>query len=238
MREIHRFATVDSTMRKALELARAGAPAGTVVVAEEQTAGQGRLGRHWHSEKGGGLYATGILRPKLCPASMPVVTLALGLAAADAIRQTTGINCDLRWPNDLLIEDRKCGGILAELHDGALLAGIGINLNQTSFPDEIAQVATSLRLASGLEHRPESLLHAVFDTVDKRVEELVLLGKSPVLDRFAQRSSYVRGRRVVVEDFAGPLHGITDGLDAQGFLQLRMDDGERRLIIAGGVRPE
>jgi BirA family transcriptional regulator, biotin operon repressor / biotin---[acetyl-CoA-carboxylase] ligase len=234
MRTIHRFATVDSTMMKAAEFAALGAENGTVVVADEQTAGQGRLGRLWHSEPGLGLYMTVILRPKLCADSLPVVTLALGLATAEAITQTAGVACDLRWPNDVLIGHRKCAGILAQLQDGVLLAGIGINVNHFEFPTEIAEIATSLRRASGREQDREALLHAVADGVDSHVERLMLEGKEPVLRAFSEASSYVRGRRVVMDE---GLRGTTDGLNAQGFLWLRQDNGSRKLILAGGVRP-
>ena len=237
MRTIHRFSTVDSTMRKAAELADLGAAAGTVVVANAQTAGQGRLGRNWHSEPEAGLYVTVILRPKLCPDSLPLVTLALGLATAEAITAATGVACDLRWPNDVLIGNRKCAGILAQLQDDVLLAGIGINVNHTDFPPEIANLATSFRLATGREHSREHLLDILLASIDSHLETLLRDGKEPVLRAFTAASSYVRGRRVVVEG-ATDMRGTTDGLDPQGFLFLRQDDGTRKLILAGGVRPE
>ena len=237
MRTIHRFATVDSTMTKAAELAELGAAAGTVVVADEQTAGQGRLGRSWHSEPKAGLYLTEILRPQLSPENLPLVTLALGLATAEAITKTAGIACDLRWPNDVLIGSRKCAGILAQLQDGVLLAGIGINVNHMAFPSDIAGVATSLRQATGREQSREQLLDVLLGSIDTHLETLFRDGKEPVLRAFTAASSYVYGRRVVIEG-ATELRGTTDGLDHQGFLTLRQDDGTRKLILAGGVRPE
>jgi BirA family transcriptional regulator, biotin operon repressor / biotin---[acetyl-CoA-carboxylase] ligase len=238
MRTIHRFATVDSTMNKAAELAAMGAASGTVVVADEQTSGQGRLGRSWHSEVRAGLYVTQILRPKLCPDSLPLVTLSLGLATAEAITSTAGVACDLRWPNDVLIGSRKCAGILAQLYDGVLLAGIGINVNHTAFPSEIANLATSLRLVTGREHSREQLLNVLLDAIDSHLERLFKEGKDPVLRAFAAASSYVRGRRVIVEQGATEVRGTTAGLDPQGFLILQQDNGTRKLILAGGVRPE
>lgn len=238
MAEIIRFATLDSTMLKAAELADAGAPHGTVILADEQTQGVGRLGRAWHSEPGTGLYMTAIYRPKLCADSLPVVTLALGVAAADAIEQTTGFRPDLRWPNDLLFDGQKCGGILTQLHSGVLLAGIGINVNQTAFPEDLGGIATSLRSHSGREHSREALLNGLIGSIEPWLERLFAEGKSPIFDAFTASSSYVRGRRVVVEQPEGAVRGVTDGLDPQGFLRLRTDDGARILIIAGGVRPE
>ena len=137
MPEIYRFASLPSTMRKAIELAEAGCPSGTVVVADEQTAGQGRFGREWHSERGAGLYMSQVLRLKICPDSLPLVTLALGLATAEAITNVASAAPDLRWPNDVLLNGRKCAGILVQLHDGVLIAGIGINVNHTSFPTSL-----------------------------------------------------------------------------------------------------
>lgn len=235
---IHRFDTLDSTMTKAAELTDAGARSGTIVIAEAQTAGQGRMGRVWHSERGAGLYATFILRPQLTADVLPVITLALGLATSDAIKRTAGIPCDLRWPNDVLIRGRKCAGILAQLHETALLAGVGINVNHTSFPEDIADIATSLRIETGREQSRVDLLNTLIDTIDEQVNLLSTSGKEPVLRAFAQASSYVRGRRVVVDQGPNELRGTTDGLDDNGFLMLLQDNGARVPVLAGGVRPE
>lgn len=238
MPDIHRFDTLDSTMAKAAELADAGARAGTIVIAESQTEGQGRFGRKWHSEPGAGLYATFILHPQLSPETLPVITLALGLATAEAITRTSGVACDLRWPNDVLIGGRKCAGILAQLHESALLAGIGINANQQAFPEDLAPTATSLRIESGREQSRVELLDALINTVNEQVALLTREGKDPILRAFTHASSYVSGRRVVADHGAQQVRGVTDGLDANGFLLLRLDNGARVPILAGGVRPE
>jgi BirA family biotin operon repressor/biotin-[acetyl-CoA-carboxylase] ligase len=169
---------------------------------------------------------------------MPVVTLALGVAACEAIQETANVTCDLRWPNDILIGDKKCAGILAQLHDGVLLAGIGVNVNHDFFPEDIAAVATSLKAASGRDHSRDALLTTLIGSIDRWLEELFSRGKAGILARFSELSSYVRGKRVLVESGDPPLRGTTDGLDPQGFLYLREDNGRRTLIIAGGVRPE
>ncbi|MDZ4801811.1 MAG: biotin--[acetyl-CoA-carboxylase] ligase [Bryobacteraceae bacterium] len=238
MPPIHRFARVDSTMLLAAKLAAEGAPDGTVVVADEQTAGQGRLGRSWHSEPGAGLYLTQILRPTLDPTRLPVITLALGLATAEAIATSTGVAVDLRWPNDVLVGSKKCAGILAQLSDGVLLAGIGINVNHTSFPDDIAGLATSLRLVSGREHNPEELLTCLIGTIAEHLENFFSRGPDPVLRAFTHASSFVQGRRVVAGEPPTQQRGTTAGLDPGGFLMLRRDDGALVRILAGGVRPE
>jgi BirA family transcriptional regulator, biotin operon repressor / biotin---[acetyl-CoA-carboxylase] ligase len=235
---IHRFASLDSTMTRAAELADGGAAPGTVVVADEQTAGKGRMGRAWHSEPGAGLYATFILHPRLSADTLPVVTLALGLATVDAIREVTGAACDLRWPNDVLIGDRKCAGILAQLHDSVLLAGIGINVNHTAFPEDIAPIATSLRIETGRVQSREDLLNALRRSIDERVSQLARGGKDDILRAFTAASSYVSGKRVVVDSGGSDLRGTTDGLDRDGFLMVRRNDGSRVQVVAGGVRPE
>jgi BirA family biotin operon repressor/biotin-[acetyl-CoA-carboxylase] ligase len=237
MREIHRFASLPSTMLKAIELARAGCPSGAAVVAEEQTAGQGRFGRSWHSEPGAGLYVSVVLRPKICPDSLPLVTLALGLATAEALTNAAGVAPDLRWPNDVLLGGQKCAGILVQLHDGVLIAGIGINVNHTAFPAELAGIATSLRLVTGRKFDPDTLLFPLLSEIDQHMESLLKSGREPVLRAFSQASSYVRGRRVTVDQNGVEITGVTDGLDPQGFLMLRQDNGKRTTILAGGVRP-
>jgi BirA family biotin operon repressor/biotin-[acetyl-CoA-carboxylase] ligase len=236
-RRIVWFETAGSTMTEAARLAAGGSPSGTVIVAEEQLAGQGRHGRSWISERESGLYLSLILRPSLPQDSVPVLALALALAAQDAIANATGILCDLRWPNDVIAEGRKCGGILVQLHDGVFVAGIGINVNQTSFPPELSAVATSLRLVSGRSHSREDLLANLVEAVDDFCRTLSEDGKDELLRLYAEASSYVRGRRVTVEQDEALLRGTTEGLNSSGFLILRKDDGTRSVILAGGVRP-
>ncbi|HEY3741206.1 MAG TPA: biotin--[acetyl-CoA-carboxylase] ligase [Bryobacteraceae bacterium] len=231
---VHWFPTIDSTMHEAARLAQAGVPSGTIVVADEQTSGLGRQGHSWHSQKDAGLYVTFVLRIPVAQGDLPVVTLALGLAAAEAITATAGVACDLRWPNDVLISGRKCCGILTQLHGSAVVAGIGINVNHDEFPDEIARLATSLRIETGKEHSREALLGNLAEAVDGFTGILVQDGKEALFRLFENASSYVRGRRVIVDD---SIVGTTAGLDANGFLILRKDDGGDMQILAGGVRP-
>jgi BirA family transcriptional regulator, biotin operon repressor / biotin---[acetyl-CoA-carboxylase] ligase len=234
---IHRYQTIDSTMHEAVRLAQAGCASGTAVLAEEQTAGHGRFGRPWHSARGEGLYVSVVLRLDAAPADLPVVTLALGLAVADAISSAVSVACDLRWPNDVLIGEKKVAGILTELHGGAVVAGVGINVNQTAFPEELASIATSLRIASGKAQPLDSLLDLLLSKIGEHTALLCSDGREPVLRLFSEASSYVRGRRVTVELPDGEIEGVTDGLDSSGFLLLRRDNGERITILAGGVRP-
>jgi len=237
-REIHWHAVVDSTMYEATRLAQTGCLAGTAVGAEEQTAGIGRHGRSWHSEPGAGLYVSVILRPAAPPERLPLLTLAVGLAAQEAVLRAAGVACDLRWPNDLLAGSRKCAGILLQLEGaGAVVAGIGINVNHTAFPEEIASTATSLRLAAGRECSREDLLVELLPAIDRFAAVLSEEGSEAILRLFSAASSYVSGRRVVVDQGARLIQGVTEGLDPSGYLVVRGDDGRRNVILAGGVRP-
>jgi len=240
-RQIEWHDAIDSTMTEASQLAAAGGPAGTVIGAEEQTAGQGRHGRSWHSEPCSGLYLSIILRRKFAPAALPVVTLALGLAVREAILKAADLVCDLRWPNDVLIPSNncegKCAGVLTQLESSAIIAGIGINVNHSSFPAELSNIATSLRIASGRVQSRERLLLELLASIDTYCDLLEMQGRGAVIETFARASSYVSGRRVCVHQDGSQLRGTTAGLNHSGFLMLRGDDGVNSVIVAGGVRP-
>lgn len=245
------FPSVGSTNTLALEAAQAGARGG-VWVADEQTAGRGRGGHGWHSAAGDGLYASMLIAPALPITAALLISLATGLAARRAIAEAAGLDADIRWPNDLLVNEKKCGGILVETaltpagvpETQATLRyaviGVGINLNHGRFPDEIASLATSLRIEGGRTVSRESimvaLLRALHDELwllaERRVERD---GIHELLERFAEASSWVRGRRVRVDE-AGGYTGVTAGLDASGFLLVDSDDGIRRTVLSGGVR--
>lgn len=235
--EIHYLRTVGSTMTEAERLLAAGAPHGTLVIAEQQTAGRGRLGRSWISEPETGIYASILLRLSLSPANLPIASLVLGLATAEAIDKATHVACDLRWPNDVLINERKVAGILTHLVDACIVAGIGINVNQTSFPAGLRTPPTSLRLESGgrLQSR-EAVVVALLDSLDGFCSTLQAKGPEGILRAFTSSSSYAVNRRVVVEE--GGLKGLTAGLDENGFLLVRCDTGRIARIASGGIRPD
>lgn len=241
-RRIEWHTVIDSTMTEASRLAATGAPSGTVVGAEEQTAGQGRHGRSWHSEPESGLYVSIVLRRQFPLATLPALTLALGLATQEAILKATSLVCDLRWPNDVLVQSKKCAGILTQLESSAIIAGIGINVNHSSFqrasfPEELSGIATSLRMASGRTQSRERLLVELLASVDSYCDLLQTEGRGPIIEMFARASSYVSGRRVCIDQDGSSLRGTTAGLNDSGFLILRGDDGSNSIIVAGGVRP-
>lgn len=237
------FPSVGSTNALAIEAAQAGARTG-VWVADEQTAGRGRGGHRWHSAAGDGLYVSVLIAPRLpIPMTRALwLSLAAGLAAQAAIHEVAGLTADIRWPNDLLLQRRKCGGILVETAvEGEMLRyaviGIGINVNHGSFPAEIESLATSLRVANGSTVSRESLLAALLRSLDSEIHQLNQEHGSGLLERFAAASTWVRGKRVRVDE-AGGYTGQTAGLDARGFLRIQGDDGAVHTVLSGGVREE
>jgi BirA family transcriptional regulator, biotin operon repressor / biotin---[acetyl-CoA-carboxylase] ligase len=177
------------------------------------------------------------MRLPIAARDLPLVMLALGLGTQEAITQVTGLAPDLRWPNDVLIADRKCAGILAQLDGDAVIAGIGINVNHTQFPNEIAAVATSLFLAGQRSVSREDLLVALVQEVEGCCKILSEQGAPAILRMFTRASSYASGRRVRVEQDDRLIEGVTVGLDPAGFLVIRSDEGKETTILAGGVRP-
>ena len=235
-RRVEWFPSLDSTMTVAARLAREGCASGTVVGADEQTAGIGRAGHSWHSEPEAGLYVSIVLRLALGPESLPLVMLALGLATRDAIADVTGLAPDLRWPNDVLLGEKKCAGILAQMEGDAVIAGIGINVGHASFPPDIVPLATSLRMAGASVSRAE-VLGPLADAVDASCGVLTQRGPEAICKAFGLASTYAHGRRVRVDQDGAILEGVTRGLDPCGFLLLRQDNGTVTKILAGGVRP-
>ncbi|MBV8807870.1 MAG: biotin--[acetyl-CoA-carboxylase] ligase [Acidobacteriaceae bacterium] len=235
--DIHYFSTVGSTMTEAGRLAMDGARHGTVVIADEQTSGIGRLGRSWISEADAGIYLSILLQVALSPARLPLASLLLGLATAEAIEHTAGLECDIRWPNDILIHQRKVAGVLPHLVDGCVVAGIGINVNQTSMPEGLRTPPTSLRIESGgkIQQR-EPLVIKLLECIDTFCSMLVGNGPGSILDAFTRASSYVMGRRVTVDETGK--RGTTGGLDENGFLLLKLDDGRIEKISSGSIRPD
>jgi BirA family biotin operon repressor/biotin-[acetyl-CoA-carboxylase] ligase len=238
-RIVHYFRT-DSTNVIAARLATEGAPHGTVVVAEEQTAGRGRFGRSWFSEKSSGIYASIILRPPLAPSSAPAITLLAGVAVHRALSASTALPFDIRWPNDVLVNGKKVCGILTEmsaeldrLH--SVVLGIGVNVNHSRMPEELAAIATSLRIELRKLISRAHLLVAVLKEVERQYHVLLAEGSAPIARAWAAASSFAEGRRVRVVVNGGDYTATTAGLEPTGALRLRRDSGEVISLVSGEV---
>lgn len=240
-KRVHHFFKTDSTNRVAMELGYADEPEGAVVLAEEQTAGRGRAGRSWHSERGAGLYVTALLRPKLSPVQSPLLTMLAGLSAHTAVLAQTGLAAELKWPNDLLIHGKKLGGILTEMHAEPsavrfVIVGMGINVNQEKFPGELAGTATSLRRETGRAQSRLELLVKLLSQFETDYNRFLNEGAPYVVQRFALISSFANGRRVRVDTGRETFEGITAGLSPEGLLIVEREGGRSEAVIAGDVQ--
>jgi BirA family biotin operon repressor/biotin-[acetyl-CoA-carboxylase] ligase len=236
---VHYF-SVGSTNTAALTLAQRGARHGTVVVAEEQTAGRGRLGRNWYSEKSNGIYVSVILRPPFSPMAAPILTLMAGVATQHALRAATGLDPDIRWPNDLLVNGKKVGGILTEMNAElgrlhAVVLGIGINVNHGEMPAELKPLATSLRLESGRTWSRVQVLSSLLRELENHYLLLLKEGNPAIAERWAAASSFACGKRLRVVTREGEALATTTGLDPTGALRVRYDDGREESLVAGEV---
>jgi len=239
-KRIHHFFKIDSTNRVALELGHAGEPEGAIVVAEEQTAGRGRAGRSWHSERATGIYLSLLLRPRLAPVQAPLLTMMAGLSARTAIESATGLPLDIKWPNDLMIRGKKVGGILTEMHAEPsqvrfVIVGMGINVNQEKFPGELAAVASSLRAESGKRESRLEIVVKLLREFENDYNRFMGEGSASVVKRFEEVSSYARGKRVQVASGVESFSGVTAGLAPEGLLRVKRDDGEVITVVAGDV---
>jgi BirA family transcriptional regulator, biotin operon repressor / biotin---[acetyl-CoA-carboxylase] ligase len=240
-RRIYHFFKTDSTNSVAMRLGESGEPHGTVVLAEEQTAGRGRAGRSWTSEKSAGIYCSILLRPSIPPAHAPLLTLVAGLAARDAAAEDLATVPDIRWPNDVLVDGRKFCGILTEMHAEPdrvhyAVVGIGMNINQTKMPDDLADIATSLRIETDQSHSRLELLIRLLRHLDRYYNQFLNDGAQPILRRFAQVSSYFEGKRVLITTATERFTGTTAGLEPSGVLRVARDDGRGTVpIISGDV---
>jgi len=238
-REIVHRDSIDSTNRLAAELARAGAAAGTVVIAEQQTAGRGRLGRSWVSPARVNLYCSVVLRPAIPPLEVPRLTLVAGIAVAEAIRATVPLAAQIKWPNDVLLDGRKVAGVLTELEAEAdrvrfVIVGIGVNLNaaQTDFPPELQRKATSLGLASGAPVDRAAFTGRLLTALDATYETFLRGGFAALRHRYEELHCLV-GRAVTV-DGKPPLSGTVRGIDDAGALLVESAGAVQR-VVAGEV---
>lgn len=240
---IHWFGQIPSTNSAAMQAAASGEPEGSVFMADQQLQGRGRSGHGWHSASGSGIYMSVILRPLLAPADALWLSLITGLAVQTALAETVCVSADLRWPNDILLRDKKLGGILTELSADTsairhAVIGIGINVNQVEFPPEISSLATSLRIETDRAWPRAEIAAAILRRLDREYLQLARTAErgefADIIARFEAASSYARNLEVHVEEEGG-YTGMTAGLDERGFLRVRTSAGVRT-VISGGVR--
>jgi len=238
---IHHFHTLDSTNSKAYQLALDGAEEGEVVVAESQEKGRGRLGRQWFSPPFLNLYLSVILRPKIPPHQASLITLMAAIATADAIQKFSGFLPLIKWPNDILLRNRKVAGLLNEINSEMdrihfVILGIGINLNmdEKMFSKEIRTVATSLKREMGQTISRKAFLQSLLQELEKWYTIFMKQGSAFILKAWRDRA-HLKGRRVKVTSFGETLGGIAVDVDSDGALILETADGKRKRVVAGDI---
>jgi BirA family biotin operon repressor/biotin-[acetyl-CoA-carboxylase] ligase len=239
--KIHHFRRVSSTNLVAREMAREGTAEGTLVVAEEQTHGRGRLGREWVSPAGTGIWMSLILRPSIPPTDAPRLTLAAAVAVADAVGEIVGISPEIKWPNDLLFGGKKFCGILTEMDAemervNFVILGIGINVNQlaSDFPEPLRSLATSLRETCGRRVSRPDLVCRILERLEDRCRQTVSTDFEQILTAWRANSTTL-GRPVTVTSVAGTIEGLAEDVDADGSLLVRLDNGVLQRVMAGEV---
>jgi BirA family biotin operon repressor/biotin-[acetyl-CoA-carboxylase] ligase len=238
--KILRFESLPSTNTELARMASEGAEEGLSIVADEQTAGRGRLQRAWSSPKGAGLYLSILLRPAIPQDHWPLITFMAALAVGDALSEACGVETDIKWPNDLLSGERKICGILAEAIETpsgrAVVVGIGINLTQEAFPVELIKVATSVLEATGQRPERETILATLLRALSRWYSLLNEPdGREKIVAAWSSRSSYATGRAVQVSNGDEVLQGTTCGVEHDGALRLNTANGEVKLIRAGDI---
>ncbi|HKO60424.1 MAG TPA: biotin--[acetyl-CoA-carboxylase] ligase [Pyrinomonadaceae bacterium] len=234
-----RFDSLPSTNLEAANRAIAGAPEGLCVVAAEQTGGRGRLGRQWLSPKSAGLYFSIVLRPRLAQSSWPLLTLMSAVAVHDALLQSCNLQTDIKWPNDIVVADKKLCGILAETVStetgDAVVIGIGINLTGHSFTPELQAVATSVEGELGNQVDYEVVLESLVRNLSVKYASLQTNGAIDVTAQWCARSSYCNGKRIRVAEDNEVFEATTRGLESDGGLIVELDNGARKVIRAADI---
>jgi len=237
---IHHYVRLGSTNDIADQLASAGAPEGTMVVTEHQTHGRGRLGRSWFSQKGKDLCFSLVLRPDVPPCNLSCLSLILGIAVGDAIEKISGLKPDLKWPNDLLINGKKCCGILSEVRTELgevkyLIVGIGINVNAKVVSTGLSMTASTLFQQTGRQISRSQLLVEILNCFEPFYFEFLDQKIKPLLDLWVKKSSYAEDRWVLVKQIDRSFQGITQGLSKHGALLVKRGEGWVEEVLAGDI---
>lgn len=236
--------TCESTQLIAHDEAQSGAPNGTVIIAEEQTLGKGRMSRPWNSVAGKGVWMSVIARPALTPQQAPQMTLVAAVAVTRAIQEVTGIEPTIKWPNDILVNGKKVTGILTELQADpdrvkAIILGIGINVNQTEedFPVELRPIASSLKMVLGHSINRAKLIAKTLEFLEHYTDIYITHGFSPI-KLLWEGYSNTAGKRIRAVMFNETIEGTALGISNEGMLELRLDDGTVRGIYSADIEFE
>lgn len=213
---------------------------GMVFIAEQQNQGRGRLGRSWVSPKETGIWMSILLKPEFSPESASQITLLAALAAADAVRTVTGLDCQIKWPNDLVVNGKKVCGILTEMGASEdriqyLVTGIGINVNTEYFPEEIREMASSLKIEGGSSYIREDIVAELLNHFEFYYEEFSKTTSLKNMVNYYNSILINKGKKVKIVGNPTTDIGEALGIDETGRLLVRMDDGEERAIVSGEV---
>lgn len=230
---------VDSTNDYIKRIGNSRAENGTVVVAREQLCGRGRLGRSWLSQKDEGLMFSILLKPDMPPSQVSQITPLAGLAVCKALREATGLDCRIKWPNDIVLGNKKLVGILTEMSTEFeaveyIVTGVGINVEQTQFPSEIAGKASSLLLEAGRRFDKNRLLVKVLEQIEKELCENDLRLTSKALEQYSKLCVTI-GRRVTFTRGTALLSGTAIGVDDDGQLRVKTEDNSICVVNSGEV---
>lgn len=236
-KKIFSYNVVDSTNTVAFSLAKAGLGEGAAVFAEGQRKGRGRLGRRWASPKHAGIYLSLILRPKITLKKASLVTLLAAVSSAEAIRKVSGLQALIRWPNDILVNNKKVCGILTEIemkssHLEYIVLGIGINVNTPAA--KLPPEGSSLKEEAGREFSRIELARELLRRLDQEYSSFKDKGGAKIISQWRNLSAFC-GKRVKVKLAHKAIEGQAQGIDAQGALIVRLDNGFKQHILAGDV---
>ena len=230
----------DSTNTQAKTAGEQKEAHGTLFVADKQNAGKGRRGRVWESPSGSSIYMTILLRPDIMPVKAPMLTLVMAVSVAEGIRQVAGLDTKIKWPNDIVLNGKKICGILKEMsteidYINYVVIGVGINVNQDTFPEELQNTATSLKIESGHMYRRPELIAAIMERFEKNYESFLLTEDLSGIQGIYNDMLVNKDREVRVLEPGNEYHAYAEGINEKGELIVKTPDGEERHIFAGEV---
>lgn len=230
----------DSTNNRAKDSGEKNGAHGTLFIADKQSAGKGRRGRVWESPPGKSIYMTILLRPEITPDKAPMLTLVMGLSAAEGIRKVSGVEAEIKWPNDIVMNKKKVCGILTEMatemeYVNYVVIGVGINVNQKYFPEEIKETATSLYEETGNVYRRSELIAAVLKRFEKNYETFLEAGDLSGIRKAYDSILVNRGQEVKILEPGNEYTAVAEGINKNGELIVMLPDGRRKNIFAGEV---